>query len=467
MDEMSDLAWEPRLDDRTGPKYLAIVEALADDISQGRLRVGDRLPPQRQLADALKIDVSTVTRAFSEAQRRGLIDARAGRGSFVCRPADIAPDAAPLSHGIVLDLGMNAPPQPPGENLRTLIERGMAQILAAPNAMLQLHYQDSAGIEAHRAIAARWLGKRLGALPLDRVVITSGAQSALYNTLMLLADAGDTICAGSLTYPGLKAIAERMGLGIAPLPMDEHGILPDAFADLCRRNRPKLLYCIPTIDNPTTATLPQARREAIAAIARQHGVWIVEDDAYGALPAAAPQPIAAIAPEITWHIATLSKCASPALRIAYVATPDLSQTLRLAAEARVTSLMASPLMSALAAQWIADGTLDRIAAAIRAENNARQQLARQLLAGADYAAQLDGHHLWLKLPAHWRRADFVAQALQSGLSIVASDAFATNDQPPEAVRISLGIVPDLSSLERALKLLTGLLGRRAATAPVI
>lgn len=461
------MAWHPLLEERTGPKYLAIVEALASDIASGRLRAGDRLPPQRQLADALQVDLSTITRAFSEAQRRGLIDARAGRGSFVRRSELNEPPLSADSLGLVLDLGMNAPPQPAGENLRSLIGEGLVQIMSAPGALMQLHYHDSAGILPHRVAAARWLRTRLGSVSPDQVVVGTGAQSALFDLLLLLCEPGDVIAAGQLTYPGFKAIAERRELKIAPVPMDEDGLIPEAFEDLCRRQPPRLLYCIPTIDNPTTATLPLARREALATTARRYGVSIIEDDAYGRLAPDAPPPLAALAPEVSWHIATLSKCVTPALRIAYVVTPDFAQTLRFISEVRVTSLMAPPLMSALAAQWIEDGTLDRITAAVRQENVRRQHLAAQLLPEGHIKAQPEGHHLWLTLPPQWRRSAFVSQALQSGLSIVGSDAFATDEAPPDAVRLSLGILPDMASLERALRLLAGLLGRRVAAAPVI
>lgn len=454
--------WMPQLATSSGPKYLAIADALSQDIASGRLRPGDRLPPQRQLADALNLDLTTVTRAFGEAQRRGLIDARAGRGSFVRTLGGQAAPPAPL----LVDMSMNMPPQPPQARLRERIASGIAALMDSPDILAQLHYQDSAGIAGHRQIAAGWLARRLGRLAAERVLVLGGAQSALSAVAGLLLKPGDAICAGELTYPGLKAVAEQRGVRILPLAMDGEGIMPDAFEAACRTSLPKLLYCVPTIDNPTTATMGLERRQAIAAIARRHGVPIVEDDPYGLLPEAAPAPFAALAPEIGWHIASLSKCATPALRIAYVVTPGLPETLRLSSEVRAASLMASPLMSALAARWIGDGTMDEIVAAIRAENRLRQSLATRILGEAALSAP-DGPHLWLRLPAHWSRSSFVAHALHSGLALVSSDAFATGAQPPEAVRVSLGVVPDRQQLERALHMLAGLLNRRAASTLVV
>lgn len=184
------------------------------------------------------------------------------------------------------------------------------------------------------------------------------------------------------------------------------------------------------------------------------------------MPRDAPPPIAALAPAISWHVASLSKCATPALRIAHVATPGLRETRQLSAEMRSTSLMASPLTSALAARWIADGTLDGIVEAIRHENSERQAIARRVLGDAA-VAHPEGHHLWLALPDHWHRDAFVGHALHLGLAVVPSDAFATAARPPEAVRVSLGVVPDREQLERALARLARLIERQPGPASII
>jgi DNA-binding transcriptional MocR family regulator len=287
-------------------------------------------------------------------------------------------------------------------------------------------------------------------------MVAGGAQTALYALARALLQPGDGVCAPFLTYPGLKAIAEQVKLRLVPVGLDEDGIDPAAFEEICRRDKPRALYCVPTIHNPTTLTMPLKRREEVVQIARRYGVLIIEDDAYGALPREAPPPLAALAPDITWHIATLSKCVTPALRIAYVVTPSLADTLRLAAEIRAMALMVSPLMAALATRWILDGTLEDITAAIREESAARQQVARRVLQGLDFLADPEGHHLWLKLPERWRQADLNIYARQSGLALVPSDAFAVGPAP-DAIRVSLGAAMNRAILERGLNLLSTVL----------
>jgi len=155
----------------------------------------------------------------------------------------------------------------------------------------------------------------------------------------------------------------------------------------------------------------------------------------------------------------LSKCATPALRVAYVVAPNATSALRLAGVLRATILMAPPLMSALVSRWIADGALDDLARAIREENVERQKLAASILGGTGYAADPHGHHLWLRLPDPWRAADFAAHADRAGVSIVPASAFATVDHAAEAVRISLGVAPDRGDLEDGLTQLAALISQ--------
>lgn len=448
--------WKPRLIASARMKYLGIVEGLEADIRSGRVARGDRLPAQRAIAEALGVDLTTVTRAFNEARRRGLVAAQAGRGTFISETVD--GDVGEAAHPLI-DLSMNIPSQPSDIDFRKVFPQGIAGALGDPRGLLHLHYQDSTGSEPDRQAGANWLGQRIEGLTADRIVVTGGAQSALFAVSELLLKRGDVIAAGAMTYPGLKAVAIQRGLSLEPLEMDDQGIIPDAFEKGCRERAPKALYVIPSIDNPTTATLPEGRRRALAAIARKHDVIIIEDDPYAPLRPERIAAIAEIAPDITWHIATLSKCASPALRVAYVAAPSATMALRLAGVLRATILMAPPLMSALASRWIGEGALDALTLAIRNENAERQKLATSILGGSVFAADPHGHHLWLRIPEHWRAADFAEHADRAGVSIVPASAFATVARPLEAVRISLGVAPDRGDLEDGLTLLAGLMSQ--------
>jgi DNA-binding transcriptional MocR family regulator len=446
--------WIPRLNENARMKYLGIVEALESDIHAGHITAGERLPPQRAIAENLGVDLTTVTRAFNEARRRGLIQAQAGRGTFISEIQNGETENAVKSP---IDLSMNIPPQPANIDFRKLLPQTISTVLSNPRGMLSLHYQESTGSEADRNAAATWLGQHINGTTPERIIITGGAQSALYAICELLLSHGDCMVAGAMTYPGLKAVAAQKGIALHALAMDKNGIIPDAFEQACKTHAPKALYVIPAIDNPTTATLPEERRKKLVQIAVKYGVYIIEDDPYTPLLPDNPPSFAELASDITWHIATLSKCASPSLRIAYVMAPNTPAALRLAGILRSTLLMAPPLMSAVASRWITDGTMLQINTAIRTENNERQKLARFILGTLNYTADPNGHHLWLHLPEHWRARDFAEHADRAGVSIVPASAFSITTQPPEAVRISLGVAPDRGDLEDGLTLLASLI----------
>ncbi|MBS0233120.1 MAG: PLP-dependent aminotransferase family protein [Proteobacteria bacterium] len=460
------MSWEPWLVESSQLKYRGIVEALEADLKSGQIQPGDRLPPQRLIAEKLGVDLTTVTRAFNEARRRGLVEANAGRGTFIRRRID---DGEMLGVGAppAVDLSMNIPPQPASANLKRLIPETIANLLSEEHGMLNLHYQESTGSDADRAAAAAWLGRRIGHVRPSSIVLANGAQSALYAICATLLSPGDSIAAGFVTYPGLKAVAKQLGLALSPLAMDEHGILPDAFEACCRGRPPKALYVIPAIDNPTTTTLPEDRRRAIAAIAQRYGVEIIEDDPYSVLQVDALSPIVTFAPELTWHIATLSKCTTPALRIAYVVTPGAARAMRLAGVIRAVSLMVPPINAALVSRWILSGIVDDLTGSIRDENMARQRLAKTIFGDADISADRCGHHIWLRMPPYWRAADFVDHAGRSGISVVPGSAFAIGPESPEALRLSLGVAPDRTALVDALKELANLLSQPAVAIKAI
>ncbi|PST22047.1 PLP-dependent aminotransferase family protein [Mesorhizobium plurifarium] len=446
------VSWVPTLGRARGPLYLAIADEIAADIAAGRLNDGMRLPPQRALAATLGIDFTTVSRAYNEARRRGMVEGRVGQGTYVKARRRSA--GRPTAGGLV-DMSMNLPPlfDDPALTARMWME---VATLDQRDPELLMRYQPVGGTERDRAAGAAWLKPRLGDVPADRLVVCTGAQGALLASVGTLATRGDNICAEALAYPGLRSLAAFLGIGLVSVGIDRSGILPEAFEAACVRYRPRALYCNPTLHNPTTATLPPERREAIVAIARRHGVAIIEDDAYGALPANPAPPLAALAPDLVYHVAGLAKCLSPALRIAYLVAPDRSAAVRLEGAIRATAGMTSPLSAAIATRWLEDGTAQAVLAAIRAEAGARQQIAIERLAGADLLTDREGFHLWLKLPSGWNRGEFTAQLRTAGIGVVASDAFSISD-PPEAVRLGLGAAPTRDQLRHSLDVIAGLL----------
>ena len=463
MTEIS-ISWTPDIDKSAGPVYLAIADALSADIQSGRLAGGTRLPPQRTLAEVLGIDFTTVSRAYTEARRRGLVEGKVGQGTYVRAKRPFANGAMPPS-GLV-DMSMNLPPRFDDAGLMARMWRSFDTLEVDGGVDLLLRYQEPGGTGRDRAAGVSWLSSRLEGLSTDRVLVCPGAQGALLALAGALAEPGDTICTEPLTYPGFLSLAAHLRLQLAAVASDADGPIPQAFDRLCVERRPKAFYCNPTIQNPTTLTIPLKRRQALAAIARHHHVPIIEDDAYGALPTAPVAPFAAIAPDIVYHVAGLAKCLAPALRIAYLVVPDSRAALRLAGAIRAAASMASPVTASIATRWIEDGTADAVLAAIRAEAGARQALAAQILPPELMRTDPQGFHLWLSLPPPWTRGEFVARLRSVGIGVVTSDAFAVTS-PPDAVRVGLGAPHSHLELEQGLRAMADLLAQPPAMSTLV
>ncbi|MDP1837863.1 MAG: PLP-dependent aminotransferase family protein [Reyranella sp.] len=442
--------WIPTLGDQPGPVYAGIVEALNADIASGRLHRGQRLPTHRALARALGVDLTTVTRAYNEARRRGLTEARVGQGTFVAESRVRAPRAA--AAGVEFDLSMNLPPEPIEADLDGRVARGLAAIQRDFGVSDFLSYQHAGGSEADRGVAADWLRRRVRTAEASRLVVFPGTQTALTALLLALTKPGDVVLTDRLTYPGFKAAAAALGVRLEGVPSDGEGMIPEALDEACRRHAPKAVYLIPTIHNPTTLTIGPARREQLAAAIRRHDLMLFEDDAYGSLDPRA-QPIATLIPERSYLAVSLSKCIAPGLRVSFLLVPDRAAAAQLGNALRTVAQMPVPLTVALVMRWLADGSADAIIAAITAEAAARQKLAAKALSGQTYAAHPKGHHVWLALPSTWTRAEFAAHVQRQGLAVVTSDSFSVDGDPEHAIRIALGAARNRSDLVGALDVL--------------
>jgi len=279
--------WEPRLEGRKGPRYRAIVEALAEDVAAGELRMGSRLPTHRELADRLGVTVGTVSRAYSEAARQGLVSGEVGRGTFVRGGGES--DAHPGDTDGPVDLGQNHPPDPAGQPQRAALLGALATLTARADAGRLLDYPAAGGSAADREAGASWIERAGVEASPEHVLVCTGSQHGLTVVLATQLEPGDLLLTESLTYAGLKSVAGLLHLRLKGLPMDAQGLRPEALEAACREGGAKALYLIPTLHNPTTAVMPEERRREIAAIARAHGLAIVEDDVHGLLPRERPR----------------------------------------------------------------------------------------------------------------------------------------------------------------------------------
>jgi DNA-binding transcriptional MocR family regulator len=441
--------WQRRLEASEKPAYLLLADLIADDIRTGRLGARDKLPTLRDLASDLQLNYTTVARGYAEARRRGLVDSRSGAGTYVRGGTP----AVPLRGGSGAEMTMNLPPEPQDAALLERMRLGAVRVLADTDFYDLLRYQDFGGTARDREAGLHWIRPLVPGCRSDRMLVCPGIHSVLAALFSQLVRPGELICVEALTYPGVKAIATQLGVQLHALPLDEEGPLGEAFEHACKALKPKVLYLNPTINNPTTRTISRARREALADIALRYAVPIIEDDAYGMLSSQSQPTLATLAPELTYYVTGFSKILGGGLRNAYVLAPGARQSQRLAGALRATTVMASPVTNAMTTAWVEDGTAQAMLQAIRDESQARQLLAIKHLGAHGIAAPSDGFHLWLPLTSAWSTVEFASYLRTQKVGVVASAAFSTDGNPPEAVRICLGGPMSRDECDKALRLI--------------
>lgn len=440
--------WKPRLADGRGSASERLVEALARDIVDGSLPSGARLPAHRPLAWQLAIGIGTVTKAYAQLERRGLVRSIRGRGMFV----------AGLSQATsrMVDLSINVPPQQLSDRLLAASLSELARRLDADSFGA---YAAPAGRAEHRAQLARWLAPTGIAATPERLLICHGAQHALAIAFAITCGPDTELLIEALSYPGAIALARRRGLRLSGLAIDEEGLVPQALDRALHEaktaGRRAVLYVTPTLHNPTTATMSEARRQDIAKLCRAYDAVIVEDDIHAALAEPGTIAIASLAPERTLHVSGLSKVLSPGLRIGSLVVPEAWLEPALA-ELAATCTMASLLSCLIMERWLSEDTAASVARSIREEAGRRVATARALLPSGIAMSSGNGFHVWLPMAPERAKA-LPARAAASGILLPAPEIFLADAQAPAGgMRLSLG-GPKLDRLQDALASLRTLL----------
>ena len=451
--------WSPDLKSFSGPRYLAIVTAIAEAVERGQLKAGDKMPTHRDLADAVGVTTGTITRAYSEAAKRGLLVGETGRGTFV--KANIFENAFPSVSSTedegFIDLSLNIPPVSVGDPLGKALTDTLSGLAKRPGLSALFGYQPVTGLERHRAAGAAWVARSGLSVDAQQVLICTGALHAMTVVFSTITKPGDTVFTESLTYPGMKNLAHLLHLRLKGLATDDEGIIPEAFEEACRLESARILYTIPTLQNPLGLVMPAARRREIAAIAVKHNVAIVEDDVHSFMLPSPPSPLSSFAPDNSYYILSTSKSIAGGLRIGYLVAP-LRMVEPLATSLRATVWMAAPLMAEIASEWILAGTADRLVEQKQAEAAVRQSIAAAALDGFQFDAHPLSFHLWLHLPEPWRSNEFSAQLRRRGVAVTPAEAFVPGrEEPPHGVRVCVGAPRSRAQLEKGLAIIRSVL----------
>ena len=429
--------WRPDPTTLRRPAYLSLADQIARAIHDGRLENGARLPTHRRMADDLRLSVQTVSRAYEELIRRGLISGEIGRGSFVqTKRGEPDPPYLPERLGEVIDLSILKPVCETMHLDRLKQALGWLAETLPPSSGLS--FRPNVVFPRHRAVAVEWLKQcGLAVSPLN-VSVTNGATSGMTVALMTAAPPGSTVATEAIGHHTLLPLATYLGFNLEGLAIDEDGLVPEALDEACAKADIRAVFVQPSVINPTATLMGEARREQIAAVARKHDIAIIENDVLGPLDEDRPPPVAYFAPERTLYVTSFTKIAVPGLRIGYLAAPD-RYVAAVANRHLVSNWMATPMVAEIASKWVSDGTAMELVHWQRAAIRRRHDIAGEVLAGVAYRAQRDSLHIWLPLPGGRSEESFVAQARLRGVAIAPGVSFRISDEAWQpAVRISLG-----------------------------
>lgn len=449
-------AWNPKIETGNKPLYIALADALEKDINSGILKPGEKLPPQRELADRTGVNLSTVTRAFRVCELKGLISGVVGRGTFVAPDVKvslslISQDKKPE----IIEMGQVLP----FSVIDKVTAKMVKDILYDMDMERLIRYCDPAGHLNHRVLGAEWLRRFNITAPAEEILITPGSHNAVTNCLLTLFEPGDRIAVDSVTYPGIKTMAAMFGIRLVPIEMTREGMSPQRLLNACKNEGIKGIYLMPEVQNPTTYAMTQNIREQIADIIKKYNLILIEDDAYGYTGNSESIPVSAFVPNQGIYIGGTSKLLGPGFRISFVRVPgayfDLMEKGLLN-----TTWMASPITTELVTRLIVTGKAGAIFEAKREEARKRNDLALKILSKYDVANRPSGFFQWLFLPEGWQGKDFELLAREAGVQVFCAEKFAVGSGTvTPAVRISLSGPNTIEELEKGLRILSSILER--------
>ncbi|KWV45751.1 transcriptional regulator [Rhizobium altiplani] len=444
--------WRPLQLASEGPRYLALVNALEQDIADGRLTDGDRLPAHRDLARQLGLSVGTVSKAYQEAEQRGIVSGHVGQGTFVRRRTITRSEAAARHEPV--NLGLNVPAE---GNETQILAALFSEIARERDLGPLLRYHPHAGISKHREVIAASLSDSSFTVEPAQLFLCNGAQHAIDIALRLIVKSGDSILVDALTYSGFKAIAVASHLNLVPVEMDKEGLRPDALKQACRESGARVLYCMPTLQSPTARTMSIARRRRIAELAEELDLAVIEDDVYGFFFPERPVPIASLAPGRTFYVTSYSKCVAPGFRLGTLTVPT-AYTGQAELLLHASAWFVAPMISEAAVRLIESGDLEELLRERRRQALERYRVFLEVFPEAS-KLQFPAFYAWLPLPPKWSPDQFAAAARGCGIFVTPSIASAVSDGNPGAVRICLGAPKDLVELSEVLQTLREILGR--------
>ena len=460
--------WNQSIKDKKLPLYQSIATTIRDGIQNGDLKPGDHLPPHRNLADQIGVTVGTVARGYNLAASWGLVSGEVGRGTVVSLP-DHDYGHVPLDIcKSYFDFGILKPTSTNDFVLRKLaFEDTLLEIGQRWKNKSFIGFPPEFGLIQYRKAGADWISRLGISADENEVLLTAGGQEAFHLLLMTLTNPGDPLLVEEFTHISFKELGKFLNLKMIGIPMDDQGIMPNALQDIAQQSKARVLFVTSTNNSPTTATMSRKRREQIIDIALKNNLFIIENGVFSNFIANPPPPIAALCPDHTAYVTSLSFCASPEIRVGYLKISKKNIP-RLKAAKRALAISHSMIAAEVATHWIRSGILEDLIQWQLEEIKSRAKIADEILSGQDFRYSPCGIFLWMHLPEPWRVIDFTNAAKKRNIMIMESERFVIGrGVAPHAIRISLTSAQTRKLFIEGLKLIVDLVKSPSLTSSLV
>lgn len=448
------MSWKPNLTNTTGPLYKALANMLEEDIKSGKLTPGTKLPPQRELADYLDINLSTISRAFKLCEQNGFISASIGNGTFVSSDAGTNHIFSPNPDNLqIIEMGAILPHTEPNKIIVDYIQK----MLAEPESEKLFRYGIPGGSAWQKEAAVKWIEQVNYKVSPEQILFSCGGQNAIAVVLASLFKAGDKIGTDPLTYPGIKTTAKMLGIQLIPIEWEEDEISEEGLINACKNEKINGLYIIPDFHNPTTHIMSLKTRKMIAEVAKQYHIIVIEDAINSLLSENPLPPVASFASEQTIFILSLSKIISPGLRLAYMVVPEAYYK-EVYTGIYNLNISVSPFILEIASRLIQSNKAYHIATERRQYTREQNEIVNRYLGNYNVRGNHDSPFRWIQLPESFTGISFEICAKNERVQVYSGERFLVgNSQTRRAVRISVTAAKNPFEFEEGIKILERIL----------
>ena len=465
---------EIRRDIKT-PVYIQLADQLRQQILSGELPAGQRLPSERKFAEHLGVNRTTVLGAFEVLKAEGLLHAAVGSGTVIqgTRGEEAGKKRGPAAEpawnqlfsqytvrsesGLVGELlglasrtdiisfatGIASPDCGPAELLSGID----GALLTAENVRALLH-SPTEGFRSLRAAMCGLMQKRGVFCQPEEVMMLAGSQQGIDLAARVFLDPGDLVVLEEPTYFPAIQVMKRAGARIMTVPVDEQGMRVDVLEQLLERYRPKLIYTIPTYQNPTGAEMPLERRKRLADLAGRYNVMVLEDDAYGDLCYEGRQPPLLKSLDGTGHViylCTFSKNVYSGLRLGWIVA-NKRVVRQFSAAKQLMDLHSSSLSQWMVERFVVSGGMEAHLQRICAEYRVRRDkmlsaLKRYAPDGMTWNVPKGGYYIWCRLPQGVSANALVPKAAEQGVAFIPGDPFFASGEGDSYIRLNFTFAP--------------------------